>query len=86
MVLVNTNATDWCRGTTASTATTTTTPTMCHQAETVLSCASRLTFSRFSAMCTATMAVNTPKIVGVPVPMTSGSHRLSRAVVKVAAP
>ena len=86
IVCVNTNATDRCWGTRASTATTTVTPIMCHHAETVLSWASRLTLSRFSAMCSATTTVKTTKIVARPVPTTSGNHRFSSAVVKVAAP
>ena len=45
------------RGTTASTTTTTPTPIMCHQAEIVLSWASRLTLSRFSARCSAMITV-----------------------------
>ena len=86
MVSVNTNATDRCWGTSASTTTTTATPIMCHHAEIVFSWASRLTLSRFSAMCSAMITVKTTKIVGVPVPTTSGNHRFSSAVVKVAAP
>jgi hypothetical protein len=83
---VKTKATDWCWGTTASTTTITATPAMCHQAEIVLSWASRLMLSRFSPMCSAMITVKTMKIVGVSVPTRSGNHRLRSAVVKVAAP
>ena len=86
IVSVNTNATDWCSGTIARITTTTATPTMCHQAEIVLSWASRLMLSRFSAMCSAMITVKTMKIVDVSVLTTFGNHRLSSAVVKVAAP
>ena len=44
-------------GTTASTTTIDDTPTMCHHAEMVLSWASRLMLSRFSAMCSAMITV-----------------------------
>ena len=43
-------------------------------------------FSRFSAMCSAMITVKTRKIVDVSVLTTSGNHRFSSAVVKVAAP
>ena len=85
-VSVNTNPTDWCSGTIARITTMTATPTMCHQAEIVLSWASRLMFSRFIAMCSAMITVKTMKIVDVSVLTTSGNHRFSSAVVNVAAP
>src|ERR687897_727233 len=86
IVSVNTNETDWWLGTTASTTTTTATPIMCHQAEIVFSWASRLMFSRLSAICAAAMIVKTRKMVPVSVFTTSGNQRFSKAVVNTADP
>ncbi len=86
MVWVNTNATDWCCGTIASTTTTTATPAMCHQAEIGVEQGQQVDVQQVQRDVSAMITVKTRKIVDVSVLTTFGNHRFSSAVVKVAAP
>ena len=85
-VFVKTKLKDWWWfGTIARTNTITTTPTMCHHAESELSNASSRTALRFSKSCAAMIALNVMKTVCVSVP-TLGNQRFMSDVQKIAAP
>jgi hypothetical protein len=86
MVCANTKCADWwCVGTNAQANTITSTPTMCHQAETELISASSRTPFRFSSRWAAMMHVKVRKTVCLPV-LTLGNQRFISDVQKIAAP